>query len=144
MNLRVLIAVDGSAYSRLATEHVLRLADAQCLIDLHLLTVQMPLETGHIRQFIPRDQLEAHYRDSGLAALQEVVSLLDQRGQQHTAHIAVGHIAETITRYANEMNFELIVIGTHGRTGLRHVAMGSVAQEVLKRATVPVTVVHDR
>ncbi len=144
MNLRVLVAVDGSIHARRAVEHVLRLADAQCSIDLHLLTVQIPVESGHIRQFIQRDQLEAHYRDSGLDALREVASLLDQRGQKHTAHIAVGHIAETITRYASEMNFELIVIGTHGRTGLRHAAMGSVAQEVLKRATVPVTVVHNR
>lgn len=144
MNLRVLVAVDGSVHSRRAVEHVLRLAEAQCLIDLHLLSVQMPMESGHIRQFIARDALEAHYRDSGLSALQEVVSLLEQRGFKHTSHIAVGHIAETITRYANELNFELIVIGTHGRTGLRHVAMGSVAREVLKLATVPVTVVHNR
>ncbi len=144
MSLRVLVAVDGSVYSRLAVEHVLRLAEAGCSIDLHLLSVQMPLESGHIRQFIPRGDLEAHYRDSGLAALQEVVSLLEQRVFKHTSHIAVGNIAETITRYANEMNFELIVIGTHGRTGLLHVAMGSVAREVLKLATLPVTVVHKR
>ncbi len=142
MNLRVLVAVDGSEHARRAVEHVLRLVDAQCSVDLHLLSVQIPLESGHVRQFIPQRDLEGHYRDSGLAALQEVVSVLEKRGYAHTAHIAVGHIAETITRYGDEMKFELIVIGTHGRTGLRHVVMGSVAREVLKLAKVPVTVVH--
>lgn len=102
----------------------------------------MPLESGHVRQFIPRESLEAHYRESGQAALGEVITLLEQSGCPHTPHIAVGHIAETITRYAREMQFDEIVIGTHGRTGLRHIALGSVAEEVLKRATVPVTVVR--
>ena len=55
----------------------------------------------------------------------------------------VGHIAQTVTRYAAEMKFDLIVIGTHGRTGLRHAVMGSVATEVIKLATVPVTVVRN-
>jgi nucleotide-binding universal stress UspA family protein len=41
------------------------------------------------------------------------------------------------------MKFDLIVIGTHGRTGLRHAVMGSVATEVIKLATVPVTVVKN-
>lgn len=129
MNLRVLVAVDGSIHAQKAVEHVLRLTEARCSIDLHLLTVQIPVESGHIRQFIQRDQLEAHYRDSGLPALQDVVSLPDQRGQKHTALIAVGHIAETITRYADEMNFELIVIGMHGRTGLRHGVGGAGSTE---------------
>jgi len=142
LSLRVLVAVDGSVHSRRAVEHVLRLAEAQCSIDLHLLTVQIPVESGHIRQFIPQASLEGHYRDSGLKALQEVVSILEELGHPHTAHIAVGHIAATITRYCDELKFELIVIGTHGRTGLRQVVMGSVAREVLKLARVPVTVVQ--
>ena len=143
MSLRILVAVDGSEYSLRAVEHVLRLRDSHCDIEPHLLNVQMPLESGHVKQFIARESIEEYYRDEGLAQLKGASAALEAAGQSCTTHIAVGHIAQTVARYAAEMKFDLIVIGTHGRTGLRHVAMGSVATEVIKLATVPVTVVKN-
>ena len=143
MSLRILVAVDGSEYSLRAVEHVLRLRDAHCDIEPHLLNVQMPLESGHVKQFIARELIEEHYRDEGLAQLKGASAALETAGQPCTTHIAVGPIAQTVTRYAAEMKFDLIVIGTHGRTGLRHAVMGSVATEVIKLATVPVTVVKN-
>ncbi len=143
MSLRILVAVDGSEYSLRAVEHVLRLRDSHCDIEPHLLNVQMPLESGHVKQFIAREAIEEYYRDEGLAQLAGASTALEAAGQPCTTHIAVGHIAQTVTRYAAEMKFDLFVIGTHGRTGLRHAVMGSVATEVIKLATVPVTVVRN-
>ena len=143
MSLRILVAVDGSEYSLRAVEHVLRLRAAHCDIEPHLLNVQMPLESGHVKQFIARESIEEYYRDEGLAQLKGASAALETAGQPCTTHIAVGPIAQTVTRYAAEMKFDLIVIGTHGRTGLRHAVMGSVATEVIKLATVPVTVVKN-
>lgn len=141
MSLRVLVAVDGSVFSVRAVEHVIRLTEAHCELEAALLNVQMPIESGHVRQFIAREALEDYYRDGGIEALREPSARLDTAGLAYTTHIAVGHVSETIARYAAELKFDLIVIGTHGRTGLRHVVMGSVATDVIKRATVPVTVV---
>jgi nucleotide-binding universal stress UspA family protein len=143
MSLRILVAVDGSAWSLRAVEHVLRLRAAHCELELHLLNVQIPLESGHVRMFIAHDAIEEYYRDEGLAALKDASAALAAAGEPCTTHIAVGHVSETIVRYAAEMQFDLIVMGTHGRTGLRHVAMGSVAAGVIKHATVPVTVVKN-
>ena len=143
MSLRILIAVDGSAYSLRAVQHVLRLRDAGCAIEPHLLNVQIPLESGHVRMFIARESIESYYRDEGLAALKEATAALEAAGQPCSTHIAVGHLGQTIARYADEMKFQLIVIGSHGRTGLKHAVMGSVATEVLKLASVPVTLVKN-
>jgi len=142
MSLRILVAVDGSACSLRAVEHVLRLREAHCALEVHLLNVQMPLESGHVRMFIARESLEEYYRDEGLAALAGASGALEAAGQACSTHIAVGHAAQTVVRYAAEMKFDLIVMGTHGRSGLRHAAMGSVATEVIRHATVPVTVVR--
>jgi nucleotide-binding universal stress UspA family protein len=141
MPLRILIAVDGSIHSVRATEHVLLLARAHCEIEVALLNVQIPIESGHVRQFVAREALEDYYRDAGLAALKDPTAVLDAAGQAYTTHLAVGHVAETIARYASELRYDLIVVGTHGRTGLRQVVMGSVTIDVIKRASVPVTVV---
>ncbi|MCP4752677.1 MAG: universal stress protein [Proteobacteria bacterium] len=46
-----------------------------------------------------------------------------------------------ITRYVDENNQDLIVMGTHGRTGLMHVMMGSVAEKVVRYSPVPVLIV---
>ena len=141
VTLRILVAIDGSVYSMRAVEYVLRLAQANCAIEPHLLNVQLPIESGHVRQFIAREALEDYYREEGLAALKDAEAALQAANHPCATHIAVGNAAETIARYALELKFDLIVIGTKGRTGLRHVVMGSVATEVIKQSTVPVTVV---
>lgn len=142
MSMRVLLAVDGSRHALRAVEHVLRLRESGCALEVWLLNVQMQLETGHVRLFITRESLDEHYRDEGLAALRDAAALLEAAGQRFATHVAVGNVAETIVHYAAEKNVELVVMGTLGRTGLRHVVMGSVAREVLRLARTPVTVVR--
>ncbi|MEW6509621.1 MAG: universal stress protein [Bacteroidota bacterium] len=52
-----------------------------------------------------------------------------------------GRPAEEISRYAREQGMDLIVMATHGRTGLKQAAMGSVAQKVIRLSAVPVLAV---
>lgn len=52
--------------------------------------------------------------------------------------LVVGDPASEIVRLAEEENVDLIVMGTHGRTGLKRLLMGSVAEAVVRRATCPV------
>jgi nucleotide-binding universal stress UspA family protein len=52
--------------------------------------------------------------------------------------VGVGKPAEEILRVAREEKADLIVMGTHGRTGLRHLLLGSVAEEVARHAPCPV------
>src|SRR5262245_4923899 len=56
--------------------------------------------------------------------------------------LEVGHTADTVLRVARETGCDLIVMGTHGRTGLGRVLMGSVAEQVLRRAPCPVLTVR--
>ncbi len=55
---------------------------------------------------------------------------------------AVGEPAAEIVAHAGEQGVELLVLGTHGRTGLEHALMGSVAERVVRRARCPVLTVH--
>lgn len=57
---------------------------------------------------------------------------------------AMGVPWDHIVRMAKDGHYELIVIGTHGRTGLRHVLVGSVAEKVVRHAHCPVLVVRPR
>jgi len=55
---------------------------------------------------------------------------------------AIGEPATEIVELAHEGSYDLVVLGTHGRTGLRHALLGSVAERVVRRSGCPVLTVH--
>lgn len=58
--------------------------------------------------------------------------------------LLTGPVANEITDYAEQEHFDLIVMGTHGRTGLRHLVLGSVAEKVVRTAPCAVLTVRVR
>ncbi len=58
------------------------------------------------------------------------------------AEVVTGNAADEILRYAQEKDMDLVVMSTHGRTGVRRLVLGSVADEVLRRSPVPVLLVR--
>ncbi len=76
------------------------------------------------------------------AALQRVASALDAGGVTVRAEVGVGPPAEVVVRFAREHAVDLVVMGTHGHTGLAHVILGSVAEKVVRRAPCPVLTVR--
>lgn len=139
--LKILVPVDGSSQAQRAVNEVLILAKNGTELEIHLLNVQIPIDSGHARMFVDQDEVNAYHREEGLAALADARTLLDATGVPYSHHIIVGHVAESIVRYAKEQNIDKIVMGTHGRTGLLNTLLGSVAHDVLKHSIVPVSLV---
>lgn len=73
--------------------------------------------------------------------LLERLSLLAQDGEERL--VEVGSPAETILARAAAWRADLIVMGTHGRTGLAHLLVGSVAENVVRKASLPVLIAHE-
>jgi nucleotide-binding universal stress UspA family protein len=138
---KVLVPVDGSAYSDRVIDHLLRQIAAEGPLELHLLNVQIPVDSGHARMFVSADDVEAYHREEGLQALKSARDKLDAAGITYKWHVAVGHIADTIIQFAREHAVDRIVMGTHGRSALTHLLLGSVASDVSRSAGVPVTLV---
>ena len=139
--LKILVPVDGSETADRAVAHLLKLRGTEQPLEIHLLNVQIPIDSGHARMFVSHDELEDYHREEGLAALANARRILDEAGVPYTHHIAVGHVAETIIRYAKEHRFDKILMGSHGRSGLMQMLLGSVASEVLRHSEIPVTLV---
>lgn len=82
-------------------------------------------------------------RDPGEAALTKLQDLVPAGFRDSWAvEAAVGPPADTIVRIAEERQVDLIVMGTHGRTGLQHMLLGSVAEKVVRTAPCPVLTVR--
>jgi nucleotide-binding universal stress UspA family protein len=67
----------------------------------------------------------------------------DRRDLHATWEAVIGHSYKTIVEYAADHGFDLIVMGTHGRTGISRLLMGSVAGHVVRTAPCPVLTVRD-
>ena len=144
MTRKILFPTDGSAHALRALQQWVAQQAAQPAapdLEIHLLSVQLPVD-GNVRTFVSADELNAYHRAEGEAALQTARDWLHEGGLAHQHHILVGHPADLICRFAQERGMDEIVMGSHGRTGLLELLMGSVATEVQARATVPVTVVR--
>ncbi|HXH01829.1 MAG TPA: universal stress protein [Candidatus Competibacteraceae bacterium] len=139
--LKVLVPVDGSANSDRVIDHLIAARDRDVPMDIHLLNVQIPVTSGHVKMFVRQEDIDAYYREEGLDALKSAREKLERAGIPYHHHIAVGHVGETIANYAREHGFDRIVMGTHGRSAMTNLLLGSVATEVVHRAEVPVMLV---
>ena len=136
----ILVPVDGSENSDRAVQHALELVQGGLATQVHLLNVQPNLR-GAISAFVSRDQIDSYHREEGHKALASAVALADKAGVAHKVHIGVGRTGEIVTDFTRKLEAGLVVMGTRGHTGLAGVLLGSVAQDVIAHAEVPVTLV---
>jgi len=142
---RILAPTDFSANSKLAVDYACALA-VQNNSELHLLHVLQD-----IMVLAPPDPsgvygLPANYEDKIREAAQKALAALpDQDGAGSLRVVRAmrqGAAFAEIVRYARENGIDLIVMGTHGRSGLAHVLLGSVAEKVVRKAGCPVLTVR--
>lgn len=136
----ILVAVDGSGTSDRAVTHAAGLVAAGLADELHLLNVQ-PNLGGAISSFVSRDQIDAHHREEGEKGLATGIAVAKKAGVDAKVHIGVGRQGEIVNDFVKKVGAGLVVIGTRGHTGLAGVLLGSVAQDVIAHAKVPVTLV---
>jgi universal stress protein A len=144
---RILAPVDFSPCSAAALEFASGLAEAfGATIDvLHVwelpkmvmpeLLVLVPGGSQASLAQFARDQVGKHLDE--LTASFKGTAPIQQR-------IEAGDPAQTIVRLAEGDRYDLIVMGTHGRQGISHLLVGSVAEKVLRMSTVPVVIVPRR
>lgn len=138
---KILIPIDGSEHSLRALDAVLKRRDYEAGMEIHLLNVQIPVDSGHARMFVSEGELHDYHQTEGLTALADARKKLDDAKVAYSSHVLVGHISETIVTFAKERQLDEIVMGTHGRTGLSHMLLGSIATEVVRMSQLPITLI---
>jgi universal stress protein A len=138
----ILVPVDFSTCSLAGTEYAAFLAK-NFHATLRLLHVNYPYVDY---AFVDRvgTRLSELIEAVGEAARQEMDALKQMdflRGVPVKTEICLGYATEKICKAAGQPNVDLIVMSTHGRTGLKHVFIGSVAEQVVRYAERPVMVV---
>lgn len=141
MYSKILIALDGSEASRSALEDGLRLAREQGAKVL-LLHVYEPIVTSSTHGVVDLTQaMRAEGEQIAGAALGEARTA-GVEARSSVVNAEGRRVASAIVDEANAAGIDLIVIGTHGRRGLEHLVLGSVAEGVARRARVPVLLIR--
>jgi len=82
------------------------------------------------------------FHTAALTALERVIKDLNLPGNKAKAEVRQGAPFQAIIEFAREQNIDLIVMGTHGHTGLAHILLGSTAERVVRKAPCPVLTVR--
>jgi nucleotide-binding universal stress UspA family protein len=141
--MKILVAVDGSSYSRAAARYVA--AHAKLLKKkpgVHLIHVHVPLAySGAAAGVVGRDTIRSYLQDESEKALAVAARELGKRRMKYRAHWSVGEPAARIVAYARKERVDLIVTGSHGHGALANLALGSVATKIIALSKIPVLVV---
>lgn len=140
---RILFPTDFSESSADALKYACSLTE-QFGAELHLLHV-LEVHAGTTPVFGGGLALSPQVKESADEARAALAKVLDPAwalGKSTVLATAEGAPFVAIVRYAREHAIDLIVLGTHGRSGLVHAMMGSVAERVVRKATCPVLTVR--
>jgi nucleotide-binding universal stress UspA family protein len=139
---RILCPVDFSETSKRAFEYALALA-GQLGAELEVIHVlQLPAYTLPEGGFELTPDFETDLSNRLRRQLDEFTKQPAQPSVKVTSALYEGIPYVEITRAAKKHGADLIVIGTHGRTGFSHLLMGSVAERVVRTSEVPVLSIH--
>ena len=143
MTIKILLPVDGSDSALRAVGHLIAHTSwFREIPEIHLLHVQPPIPIGRALAHVGKETLHSHYLEESREHLLGAQQRLDAANRSHTTHVHVGQAPEVIARLAGDLACDLIVMGTHGRTGIAELVMGSVATQVLAHCQVPVLLVR--
>ena len=133
---RILLPTDFSTTSYAALRHAITMART---FGARLYLLHIPGKTGeNFEANIPIGQFEKLAQEQlGMFMSPEEIAQLNPEYA-----LRIGAPAHEIVRYAEARNVDLIVMGTHGRSGVAHLLMGSVAEHVVRAAPCPVLLVR--
>jgi nucleotide-binding universal stress UspA family protein len=140
--MKILLAADGSSYTKkalafLVTHEALAGGDGHVVV----LNVQ-PAVPPRVRSMVGAAAVNDYHRDEAEKVLRPIEKFLKRHDLSYSTRWLVGPPGVEIVKAAKKEKAHLIVMGTHGRRGLAHAILGSVAEKVVQTAPMPVLTVR--
>ena len=145
MYQNILVPLDGSELAECVLPHIEAIAKL-CRSTVELVRVVEPIEIP-TRGEIALDadelkQMQLHGERDARGYLKTVSRRLSESGIRTSSRIITGKPAECLVDYVHKRNFELIIMATHGRSGISRWIFGSVADRLLRSSSIPVLLVR--
>ena len=134
---KILLAADGSENTAQATKAAVDIARRRGS-EIHLIHVWHDVHTPHAHDFV-----KSELRRQGREILDEEVERIGEMGGTVTrSHLREGRTFEEVIKLGDELEADLLVVGSHGYRGVRRMLMGSQSEDIVHHAHCPVLVVR--
>jgi nucleotide-binding universal stress UspA family protein len=145
MYKKILAPLDGSQLSECSLNHVKAIAQGCQVPEVIILRVVEPIHSTDIAAYaeagINIDVLMDDIESTAQKYTSKIAEDLKTSGIAATGMVLVGPAADMIMKYADENGVDLIIMSTHGRSGISRWLLGSVAERVVRHSHIPVLVV---
>lgn len=137
----IVLATDGSAYSLQAARYIAQsgLLPEGGVVRVLYVAASLPSQVG---RFVDAQSIRGWYDEESAKVLEPTAEVLRQAGVPHATESRIGFAPQEITRYADEVDAHMIVMGAHGRGVLLDAVIGSVAGRVLALTRRPVLLIQ--
>ena len=146
MYQHIMAPLDGSELAECVLPHVESIATGCSVTTVTLVTVVPPLHMygGAETRISPeeRKHLEEDSIEVATAYLEEKAQLLRDKGVLVEVKALLGNVLDELVEYTENNGVDLIIIATHGRSGVSRLFLGSIADRLLRQAPVPVLMVR--
>ena len=140
--MKILIAADGSAYTRRALDYLAEHAEFRDGHQEYVVLNVVAAVPARAAASLDRELLQAYYDDEAEKVFKPVRAFLKKQALNAQFVAKVGHAAEVIGKVAKSGKFDLVVMGSRGHGSLGSLLMGSVAVKVLGHCETPVLLVR--
>lgn len=142
MTYKIFVPIDGSSCAQRALQHAIRLAKGMADASIHIAHAhEEPLIYGEIAVYVNREKMEQWVREESERILAGAEPLLKDAGVRYAKEALMGPVGKVLAERAAALSCDAIVMGTHGRTALGNILIGSTATKVVHFSTIPVTLV---
>ncbi|MDD4859392.1 MAG: universal stress protein [Dehalococcoidales bacterium] len=146
MYQKILVPLDGSELAECVLPHVQSIAKGCAVPTVVLVRAVEPFHTISTGEYVFTEadikRIDTESKAAASKYLEQVAAQLKKDGINAKTEILTGRAADSIAKYAAKSDADLIVIATHGRSGVSKWVWGSVADRLLRSACVPVLMVR--
>jgi len=145
MYKKIVVTLDGSKLAECVFPHVKALAETCAVKQIVFVRVVEPLQPFSESFALSESMIKkisVEHEQEAKKYLKEVLEKNKFEGIDVQAQVLVGKIPESIIKFVKKHNMQLILIATHGRSGIGIFMLGSIADRILRSSPVPVLMVR--
>ena len=141
--MKLLVATDGSKNALRAVKRAIDLISQSTTKGNSITLISVHDDAGirHAKAFVGASAVTDYLRELSDKELKSAMKLLDASGIKHDMAILIGNVPSEIVKFASKGKYDLVVLGSKGRSALTDFLIGSVAQRVLAQSTQSVLLV---
>lgn len=146
MYQKILLPLDGSELAECVLPHAESVARGCGTTSITLVRVVSPLQARYDTSYSlsepEQERLHTQAVESTRSYLERVAGRMKEQGLSATSEVLTGPVAESIAAYTKKNEIDLMIIATHGRSGVSRWVWGSIADKILRSACVPVLMIR--